>query len=156
MAPQPKSPHNLNGVQCTGAILVASEASEDMGFVDVGPPSDSSGVELLAQALGICGQSKYGSKLRHQRMMTFGPLWLAVAFLLSLAPCSISGWGINETLTHFWETLLSDPYSSTCNVDHSNMPMCVGGAQGPPQHFYSSSFTTIKVVDSIYKVASSR
>ena len=47
----------------------------------------------------------------------FGPLLLAVALLLSLAACSISGWGIKGILTQFWETLLGDPNPSTYNVD---------------------------------------
>ena len=86
--------------------------------------------------------------------MTFGPLWLAVAFLLSFADCSTSGWEMKGILVQFGETLFGDPHPSTCHVDHPNMPMCVGGAQGAPQHLCSSSFTTIKVVDSIYSLQS--
>ena len=67
--------------------------------------------------------------------MTLGPFWRVVALLPSLAACSISGWEIKGILTQCWETLLSDPDPSTYNVDHSNMRIFVGGAQGPPSAF---------------------
>ena len=112
--PQSKTSHDMNGVQCTEAILVGSEASEDMSFVDSFPPIDSTSTELLTEMLGIMKNFCQNQNIK-ESVMAFGPFWLAVALLLSLAACSISGWGIKGMLTQFWEALFGAMWTTpTC------------------------------------------